>query len=164
MLLVFSSKPLTFFQCTFYIAFCRLSLQVLTLIVIVFAACQGQFQFSLAVLEIHFKRHQRITLFPGLAEEFDDFRLVHQQFSGAKRVMIEDISLLIRADMHMFNEYLVILDNGITVLEICLASPQGLDLSPLQCQPRLKSLMNEIVMTGLAVLTGNLDRDVLLTQ
>lgn len=76
--------------------------------------------------------------------------------------MIEDIPLLVRADVHVLHKNLAVPDDGITVLEICPAGPQRLDLRALQCQTGFKGFMDEEIMTCLAILADDLYRDIFL--
>ena len=155
---------LPIFKRTFYVTLGRFCLQILALIIVMLAAGQRELQLRAAMLEVDLERHEGEALLACLAEQLDDLRLVHQELARAQRIVIEDIPLLIRADMHMLDENLAILDDSIAVLEIGLAGPQGFDLCPLQSQPCLKGLMDEKIMTCLAVLAGNLDGNVFLPQ
>ena len=139
-------------------------LQVLTLVIVVLAAGQRDFELGPAMLKIYLERDNREALLARLAEQLDDFSLVHEQPTGPQRVMIEDVALLIGTDVHVLDEYLTVLYRAVAVLEIGPSGPQGLDLGSLQFYAGLIGIMDEIVMPGFAVLAGNLDADILFSH
>src|ERR1700746_969591 len=61
----------------------------------------GQCEFDLrsTILEVHPQRHQSHALPLSLADQLADFQLMHQQFTGAQRLMIVDVPVVVRPNV-----------------------------------------------------------------
>ena len=84
--------------------------------------------------------------------QFQDFLFVHQQFFGAHGITIEDISLLIGADVHLLGKQLAVVDRAIRVLEIDVARPQALDLGAKQLDTCLIRFLYKIFVPRFFIL------------
>lgn len=155
------SITLTVLEGTLNLTFRGLFMKVLTLVVIVLARGQRQLELGPAVLEIDLQGHEREALFARLGKELHDFRLVHQEFPAAQRIVVEDIALIIGADMQVLDEKLAVLDARITVLEVGPSGAQGLDFRSLKGKASLKRFVYEVIVTGLAILADRLDSCIL---
>src|SRR5579862_5545467 len=71
----------------------------LPLIPKLFAFSQGEFNFDSSILEIHTSRNQGQAFLLGLADEFPNFLLMHQELAGAQWSMIKDVAMLIGSDV-----------------------------------------------------------------
>lgn len=75
-----------------------------------------------------------------------------QQLFGPKRVFVEDIALLIRADVHAIDDHLAVLDPDKRLFDTAFAHAQGLYLRPVQLDPGLETLLKKIVMPGFFII------------
>ena len=98
------------------------------------------------MLEVHLERDYGIALCFELHLDLSDLLLVQKQLSGAKRVVVENISLLIGADMCIPQVDLALLDTGEAVTQVRLARADGLHLRSGECDAALIRLVDEIVM------------------
>src|SRR5215469_17743546 len=62
---------------------------------------KGQFYFHFAVFEIHAGGDQGEAALLGFPDQLADFVLVNEEFSGAQRCMIEDVAMLVGADVRV---------------------------------------------------------------
>ena len=69
-----------------------------------------------------------------------------QQFARTQRGVIEDVSVLIGADVAIQQPEFAVFDQAVGVLEVAAASPYRFDLGPGQSNPRLKFFQQEVVM------------------
>ena len=76
---------------------------------------------------------------------------MQKQLSGTKRVVVENISLLIGADMCIPQVDLALLDTGEAVTQVRLARADGLHLRPGERDAALIRLVDEIVMMCLPI-------------
>jgi len=115
------------------------------------ALTQPKLDLHAAVLEIQAQRDQRHAVLHHARVQLDDLALVHQQPPGPHRIQIEDIAVLIGADVDAADEELAILDRTVGVLQIDVAAADGFDLGPGQLDAGLEALQNKVFMKGLAV-------------
>ena len=127
------------------------------LIVELLALAQAELQLHATVLEVDFQRHQRVALPGDEAVQLADLAAVHEELLGAHGVAIEDVALLVGADMHALNPELALAHLRPRLLEVHPALPHGLDLGAKELQAALIALLHEIVMKGPAILRHHLD-------
>ena len=80
---------------------------------------------------------------------------MHQQAAGADRVPVEDIALLIGADVHPVDQHLAVLDDTVGILQVDVALADGFDLRAAQLEASLEFFLYKVVVIRLAV-GGNL--------
>ena len=125
-----------------------LELDVLPLVVELLPPADADLHLDLPVLEIHPERDQGKPPLLGLSVEPPDLPLVQEELADAKRVMILPVAVRVGADVEVVEEELVVLDQGVAVLEVGPAVPEGLHLGPHEGDPRLIGLVDEIVHPG----------------
>jgi hypothetical protein len=76
-----------------------------------FAEREGDF--GSPILEVQLERHQGESPLLHGADQLLDFPAVQQKLAGADRIVVVAITLLVRGDVHPFQEYLAVLDAGI---------------------------------------------------
>ena len=116
-----------------------------------FALAEPQLHLYQAVLEIDGQWDQRGAVLLDLGLELPDLPLVHQQAAGAHRVTVEDVPVLVRADVHPPEDELPIFHGAEGVFEVELSGADGLDLRACQLDAGFKAVQDEIVVEGFAV-------------
>ncbi len=101
--------------------------------------------------EIDFERNERVAFLSDLADEFPDLFPVHQELSRSKRLVVHDVAVGIGADVRIEEEYLVILDEGVAVGQVCKAHAKRLHLGALKRDSRFIGLLHEIIVEGFTV-------------
>jgi hypothetical protein len=81
---------------------------------------------------------------------------VKQEFPRPQRVVIQSVGLGIGADMSIHKEDLALFDIPVTIPQVDLSLPEGLDLGPKQRNPGLDRLLDRVVMKRLSVLANQL--------
>src|SRR6516162_1049407 len=79
---------------------------------------------------------------------------MQQQFARTGLVVIGYVSVRIRTNMHVEQKRFAVLDDGVGVLEVCLALADRLDLGSAQGHARFELLEKEVVVAGGPVLGG----------
>src|ERR1700687_982726 len=126
----------------------------LALVPLLFALRQREFDFDLAILEIHARGNQRESLLLGLANQLANFFFVKQKFAGTKGGMIGVVAVLIGADMAVEEPEFTILDQPVGVFEIGFAGSNGLHLGSGENNSGLEFFEQEIVVTRVPVYSG----------
>jgi len=107
---------------------------------------QGQFHLDPAVFEVHPRGNQGQALLLRFADELADLFAMHQQFAGAQRGMIMNVSMLIGADVGVQQPDGVVFDQSIGVFKVSQAPADRLYFGTCQNHPRLKFFQQEVVM------------------
>ena len=81
---------------------------------------------------------------------------MEKELPDPKRIFIENISLLIRADMHTIDVDLAIVHTDKRLLDTALAHPERFYLSPMECNSRLIGIQNKIIMVCLLIIGDHL--------
>ena len=82
---------------------------------------------------------------------------MHQELAVAKGVVVEDVPLLVRADVHADEEELAVLDRGVRIAQVDPAGAEGLHLGPGKGDAGLQRLLDVVVVVGLLVLSDEFD-------
>ena len=122
-----------------------------------FSDGQRQLHFRHLPLEVNPQRDDGKTSFCGFAQELLDLSLMQEQFPWPGRIVIESVSLIVRADVQAAQIHFTLLHRGIAVLEAHLALAQGFDLGSNQRNPGLVGINDVIEMTRLPVGGDNFD-------
>ena len=132
---------------------------VIALIIQLFALAQAKLDLYPAVLEIKRQRDQRHALLHNTGIELCYLALMHEKPAGSHGVLIENVSLLIRAYMQRPHKKLAVFNGAVAVLHIHRARAQGFDLRSGKLNARLVALKDKVIVEGLAVC-----RDLLCTR
>src|SRR3990172_5936059 len=111
--------------------------------------------------EIHPQRDQRESLLLHAGDQFPDLFPVEQELAVADRVVVVDVSLFERTDVHAREPDFPASHNRVYVPEVGASLPKGLDLRPFEGDSRFARFKNEIIVAGPAVCDNNLDGFVL---
>ena len=76
---------------------------------------------------------------------------------GPHRVLVEDVAVLVGADVQTAGEELAVLDGAEGVLKVYLPGADGFDLRAEQLDPGLIAFEDKVFMKGLAVFGDLLD-------
>src|SRR5271157_1199532 len=109
-----------------------------TLVPLLLALGEGEFDFDSSVFEIHAGGDQGESLLLGLANEFANFFFVNQKFAGAQGGMVGGVAVVIGPNMAVEEPEFAVLDEAVGVLEIGLAAADGFDLGSGQRDPGLE--------------------------
>ena len=123
----------------------------LPLVVELLALGQTDLQLGPGVFEVEGEGDQGVPVLLDLLVEPQDLPLVHQELPGTAGVLVEDIALLIGADVHAVDRQLPVLGDAVGVLQVHVAQADGLDLGARQGDARLVLLLDEVVVIGLGI-------------
>ena len=91
---------------------------VLPLVVEFFALAQGDLQLDAGVFKIDGEGNDRIALHLDLCKQVGNLALMQQQPPRTHGVFIVDIAFFIRADVHLTDPYLAVLDGAPRIFEV----------------------------------------------
>ncbi len=151
-----STIPVEPFSPPFHLTFHGFFLQRLPLIEELLSLCESQIYLHLPIDKIELDRNQGISPLFYFANQTFDLPFMKEKFSRPQWIMIQAVRLGIRADMGIDEENLTPFDISVTIPQVDLSLPQGLDLRPEQGDPRLKGLFDKVVIKSLLVLTNQL--------
>ena len=103
---------------TFHVTFGIACGDVLAFVVVLFTGGKSDLQFSFAAREVEFERYEGVSFFSRFSKEFQYFFFVHEEFAFAHRLMVEDVALFVRADVHLTDHHFTVFDVGIAVFEV----------------------------------------------
>ena len=103
------------------------------------------------MLEVERKRHKSVALQFALLVQPPDLVLVGQQPAGPQRVAVEDVALLVGADVHAPHIELAVLHVAPGVLQVHLAHAQALHFGAHQFDAGLQAFHHEVLVPGLPV-------------
>ena len=76
---------------------------------------------------------------------------MQQKLALAQRINVENIALLVGADVHAFDEGFVVLDENIGILEIGVAGAHGFDFGAFEGDAGFQCFKDEIIMPCFSV-------------
>ena len=123
----------------------------LPLVVELLALAQAYLHLHPGAAPIEAQGDEGVAVLLDLRKQPSDLPLVHQQAAGAAGLPVEDIPLLVGADVHPVEGHLPVLDGAEGVLQVHVAQADGLDLGAGQLDARLVFILHEVVVEGLAV-------------
>ena len=115
-----STIPVEPFSPPFHLTFHGLLLESLPLIKELFPFCESEIYLHLSIHEVELDRNQRISPLFHFANEAFDLFFVKEEFSCPQWIVIQSVSLGIRADVRIDEEDLAPLDITIAVPEVNL--------------------------------------------
>src|SRR3989442_11248259 len=89
---------------------------------------QGKFELYSAVLKIHAGGDEGEPALLRLANQLADFLPVHQQLAGAQRSVVEDVAMLVGADVAVEQPEFAVFDEPIGIFKVGASSPDRFDL------------------------------------
>ena len=128
---------------------------VIALVVQLFTAAKTDLDLDVRSAEIQRQRDQRKSLLRNKAVQLHDLTLVHEQLFVAQRILVKDIPLLIRADVHALDKDLTVLDVTVRILQIHSAIANALDLCTVQSDTCLVFLVHKVFVPRLFILGYN---------
>ena len=108
----------TLLYSAFNISLSRFSSHVVPLVVKLFALAQTHLHLYHRPFEIHGYRYQSKSLLLDLAEKLHDLLFVHKQPADSHRIAVENISMIVRRNMHTLDPKLSVVNRAPAVLEI----------------------------------------------
>jgi len=151
-----STIPVEPFSPPFHLPFHGFLLKSLPLIKELLSLCESKIYLNPSIDKVELNRNQRIPPLLHFANEALDLLFVKEEFPRPQRIVIQSVSLGIRADMSIDKEDLAPFDITVTIPQVDLSLPQGFDLRPEQADPGLVRLFDKVVMKRLFVLTNQL--------
>lgn len=130
---------------------CRFLCHILALVIELFASAKTDSDLDVRALEIEGKGNEGISLSRYETRKLHDLALMHEELSRAKGVSVENISLLVGADMYTEGKELTLVDLAIGILEIYRTAPQRFYLGSIERDPRLVYLVYKIIVPCLSV-------------
>ena len=85
------------------------------------AAGQREFNFHSAILEIQTGGDEGQALLLGLADELANLLFMDQQLAGAQGRVVEDVAVIIRADVAVEQPEFAVLEQSVGVFEVRLS-------------------------------------------
>lgn len=143
-------------HCTVDLTLCIALCRGLALVVELLTLGDTDLDLDSRILEIEGEGDQRVTVALGQHLQLGDLALVHEQLAYTQRIFIEDIALFIGADMASVEEELTVFDNAEAILQIDCALAQGFDLCAEELNACFVSILDKIVVPGLAVQRNDL--------
>ena len=123
------------------------ALQILTLVVLFLALAQCQRHLRPPLLEVELERHQGQPLALDGSNHAINLATVEEQFAGSHRIMVVPVSLLVRRDVHTFEEDLAARYPCVGLLDGCLSIPKRLHFRPGEPDAGLPRLENMVVVS-----------------
>ena len=122
-----------------------------SLVIELFALRQSNVHLHIAAVEVYLQGNNRIPCRTHLMVPLANLRLMQQKPSGAKRVFIKDIPLLVWADVHVVDESLSILNLDVAFLQAALTHAQTFYLCPCQRNACLYGFFNGVCVSFVSV-------------
>ena len=97
--------------------------------------------------EVNPERNESVALLLELSENLVYLVLMHEKLTVSEGVLVEDITLLIRIDMHALDEDLAVSYAAVSLLDGALAQSQGLYFGTRKLDAALVSLVYKIIVT-----------------
>src|SRR6266852_8751973 len=109
---------------------------------------QGKFELYSAVFKIHAGGDEGEPALLRPANQLADFLPVHQQLAGAQRSVVEDVAVLVGADVAVEQPEFAVFDEPIGIFKVSAASPDRFDLGSRQGNTRLKFFQQEVIVSS----------------
>ncbi len=151
-----STIPVEPFSPPFHLTFHGFLFESLPLIKKLLSLCESKIHLYLSIDKVELDRNQGISPLLHFANEAFDLLFVKEEFPCSQWIVIQSVSLRIRADMRIDKEDLTPFDITVTIPQVDLSLTQGFDLRPKQGDPGLDRLFDKVVMKCLFVLTNQL--------
>ena len=127
-----STIPVEPFSPPFHLTFHGFFLQCLSLIEELLSLCESQIHLHPPIEKIELHWNQCVPSLLNLADQTFDLPFVKEKFSRPQWIVIQSVRLRVRADMRIDEEDLAPFDIAVTIAQVNLSLPQGLDLRPEQ--------------------------------
>src|SRR5207249_10743160 len=123
----------------------------LALVVLALATAQPDLDLGTIAREVHAQRDERVALLTHLADEARDLLAVQKQLARAHRLVVHEVALGVRRDVHVLKPRLVPVDAHEAVTQVAPALADRLHLSAGQHHAGLVLLIYEVVVKRAAV-------------
>ena len=100
----------------------------ISLIIELLASAKAQFNLQFGVFEVHSQRNEGKALLSHEALQLHDLPLMHEQLAVTQRLTVEDITVLIGANVNTNRKQFAVLNATVGVLEVDTTRTDGLDL------------------------------------
>ena len=127
------------------------------LIVELFTAAQPDLDLEAGALEVDLQGNQGIPLLGHQALELHDLLLMHKEAAIPQGLAVEDIAVLVGADVNADGVELTVYHLAVGVLEVDPATADALDLGAVELDPGLVFFVDEVVMPGFFILGDHLN-------
>ncbi len=134
-----------------HLACCFALLDGLAFVVTLLALSNRKLDFCMRSLKIDGQWNKRQSLLLDLCQQLTDLFFLQKEFARAEGIVVIDIPLLVRADVHPHKPYLPVLHYGVTVLQIGVPLTERLDFGPLKNNTGLDPLQDVVVMARFSV-------------
>ena len=127
------------------------------LVVQMLAHAYAQLHLHPAVLQVQLQRDQRIALALHHLQELSDLGLVQQQLFGPHGIGVEDVALLVGADVHALHKHFAVLDPGVALLQVHTSLADGFYFRAVQGKTAFVGFLHKVVVPRAAVGGHGLD-------
>lgn len=117
-----------------------------------FSLCQGDFDFCQSACEVNSQWDECESFLVKFDLDLFEFAPVDQEFSGSKRFMIHDISMLVSADMAPEQKEFAASKAGEGLLQVRIALPETFDFGAYQGDASLELFQQVVFISGFFVL------------
>lgn len=124
----------------------------LTFIVELFTLCQRNIKLDILPRQMHVKGHDGVSVAGNLSKKTQYLPLVQKKLSDTQRVLVENIALFIRRNMHPVYEHLPIVYLAVAFLKIYLSLTNAFYLCSAQFDARFDFFFYEILVMCFLVL------------
>src|SRR5438046_2225171 len=118
----------------------------LVLVVLPLATAQRDRDLGAIAREVHAQRDERVSLLPHLADEARDLLAVQQQLARAHRLVVHEVALGVRRDVHVLQPRLVPVDAHEAVAQVAPARADRLHLRAGRHHARLVRLIPGVTL------------------
>src|SRR5258706_11474102 len=123
----------------------------LPLVVLPLAARQPDLDLRSIAREINAQWDERVALLSHLADEARDLLPMQQQLARAHRLVVHEVALRVRRDVHVLQPCLIAVDSHESVAQVASALADRLHLRACQHHAGFELLIDEVVVKGAAV-------------
>lgn len=117
----------------------------LALIIVLFTTGEAYLDLYQSIFDVYLQGHQGIALFLYLCPQLIDLVSVKQKLSGAQRLFIKDVALLVWADMHAIHPDFTLIDSYECFFDGDFALADGLDFRAEELDARFILFFDEVV-------------------
>lgn len=124
----------------------------IALVIELLALCQRNIKLDILPGKMHVKRHKRIPVACNLSQKTEYLSLVQKKPSYTQGILVENVSLFVRRDVHPVDEQLPAVYLAVAFLKIYLSLTDAFYFCSAQLYARLDFFFYEILVVRLLVL------------
>ena len=129
-----------------------------SLIIEFLTAAEAEFDFDAGAFEVNRKGHEGIALLADESRQFHDLPLMHEQAALPQGLTVEDVPMLVGADVDADGEQFTVFDMAVGILEVDPPRTDALDFGAAEFDPGFVLFIDKIVVVGFLVLGDHLSR------